>query len=227
LHHLKELRKERDIPMVVSMGSMAASGGYYIAMAVGDQEKSIYAEPLTTTGSIGVIIPHYNVSGLMKKYEVEDDSLATHPRKTMLSISRRMTDDDKEVLGNYIGHAFDRFKDVIKEGRPQFRIDPAALDVLATGEIFTAKQAKESGLVDEIGFIEDAIQRVLELTDLKEETTRVITYNQPVTLADAFALGKTPGSEQNAVLSSVLKLSNQQAYYITAPLANLLSGERD
>ena len=226
-HHLKELKKERDIPMVVSMGSVAASGGYYIAMAVGDQEKSIYAEPLTTTGSIGVIIPHYNLSGLMDDYNVVDDSLATHERKKMLSISRPMTDDDREVLGKYIGHAFDRFKDVIKEGRPKFRDDPAALDVLATGEVFTAKQAKESGLIDEVGFIEDAIDRVLEMADLKKDTTRVITYKRPVTLADAIAIGKAPGSEQNAVVSSVLKLSNQKAYYIHAPLANLIGSERD
>ncbi len=227
LHHLKELVKERDIPMVVSMGSVAASGGYYIAMAVGDQEKSIYAEPLTTTGSIGVIIPHYNVAGLMEEYGVEDDSLATHPRKKMLSMSRPISDDDRQVLDKYVGHAFDRFKDVIKEGRPQFRDDPAALDVLATGEVFTAEQAKESGLVDEIGFVEDAIERVLELANLDEDTTRVVTYSRPITLADAISLSKAPGSEKSAVLSSLMKLSNQQAYYLNAPLANLLTGEED
>ena len=69
---MKKLREEKlkehsTFPMIVSMGSMAASGGYYVAMAVGDQEKSIFAEPTTTTGSIGVIIPNYDVTGLMKE----------------------------------------------------------------------------------------------------------------------------------------------------------------
>ena len=70
-HHLVKLRNEKKIPIVASMGSMAASGGYYVAMAVGDQENSIYAEPTTTTGSIGVIIPHYDLTGLMEKYGIK------------------------------------------------------------------------------------------------------------------------------------------------------------
>ncbi len=84
-HHLKKLREDRSLPLVVSMGSIAASGGYYIAMAVGDQEKSIFAEPTTTTGSIGVIVPHYDLSGLMARYDVRDDSISSHPRKQILS----------------------------------------------------------------------------------------------------------------------------------------------
>lgn len=228
LHHLQQLRKDRDdIPMVVSMGSIAASGGYYIAMAVGDQENSIYAEPLTTTGSIGVIIPHYNVSGLMEKYNVVDDSLATHPRKTMLSMTRPMTEDDREVLGNYIGHAFDRFKAVIQAGRPRFKDDPAALDELATGEVFTAEQALASGLIDEIGFIEDAIQRVIEMAELDPEQTRVVTYNRPVSLVDALSVGKAPNASAEGTLLELLKLNTQQAYYMASPLANWISAERD
>ncbi len=80
-HHLKKLKAEKKIPLVVSMGSMAASGGYYVSMAVEDQENAIFAEPTTTTGSIGVIIPHYNVAELMKEHGVVDDSIASHERK--------------------------------------------------------------------------------------------------------------------------------------------------
>ena len=68
-HHLKKLAEERQIPMVVSMGSVAASGGYYVAMAAGEKENTIYAEPTTWTGSIGVIIPHYDLTGLLEKLE--------------------------------------------------------------------------------------------------------------------------------------------------------------
>lgn len=224
-HHLVKLRQERDhIPMVVSMGSVAASGGYYIAMAVGDQEKCIYAEPMTTTGSIGVILPHYNVAGLMKEFGVVDDSIATHPRKGMLSISKEMSEDHREVITKYIDHAFTRFKNVIKEGRPKFAEDPATLDVLATGEVFTAKQAKESGLIDEVGFIEDAIERVIEMAGLNTKTTRVVTYSKPVSLVDALALGK---SSDQQVLKEMLELTKLQAYYLAAPIPSILTAKQD
>lgn len=219
-HHLVKLREERELPMVVSMGSLATSGGYYVSMAVGDQERCIFAEPMTTTGSIGVIIPHYDFSGLMKRYDVVDDSIATHPRKNMLSSTKPMTDDDREVIGKYIDHAFRRFKEVVKHGRPQFEADSEALDKLATGEVFTAKQAKESGLIDEIGFIDDAIERVLEMADLDKATTRVVKYKRPVTLIDAISLGKSP---QKNVLAEILSLNVHQAYYLANPLPSLLA----
>jgi len=223
-HHLVKLREERDIPMVVSMGSIAASGGYYIAMAVGDQENCIFAEPMTTTGSIGVIIPHYNVSGLMEDYRIVDDSIATHPRKDMLSMTKEMSDDDKKIIKRYINHAFVRFKDVIKSGRPKFAEDPATLSVLATGEVFTAKQAKATGLIDEIGFIEDAIDRVIEMANLRKESTRVVKYKKPVSLVDAIALGQ---SSKPDVLKEMLELTTLRAYYLASPLPSLLSESRD
>ena len=227
LHHLKELRAEKNEPMVVSMGSLAASGGYYVAMAVGDQEKCIFAEPLTTTGSIGVIIPHYNISGLMEEHGMVDDSLATHPRKTMLSMTRPMTDDDRQVLEQYMDHAFERFKEVIKEGRPQFREDPESLDALATGEMFTAEQAKQLSLVDEIGFVEDAIARVLEMAGLDAKETRVITYTRPVSMLDAISLTKPAKPFDQSAIHSLLKFNTQQAFYLTSPAANWLAAERD
>ena len=100
------------------MGSIATSGGYYVAMAVGDQPKSIYAEPTTTTGSIGVIIPHYDLSGLLARLDIKDDSLVSHPRKQMLSMTRPVSADDRRCLEAYLQDAFKRFKGVVKSGRP-------------------------------------------------------------------------------------------------------------
>ena len=183
LHHLNRLRAERKLPLVVSMGSVAASGGYYVSMAVGDQPKSIYAEPTTTTGSIGVMIPHYDLSGLLERINVKDDTLVTHPRKEMLSMTKPMSEDQRALLAVYLKEAFNRFKQIVKDGRPVFRRDEEALDRLATGEIFTGPQAKERGLVDEIGFIEDAIDRVMELANLTKEATRVVRYEAPLSLS--------------------------------------------
>ena len=96
LHHLQEFKKKTKVPIVVSMGAMAASGGYYVSMAVGDTPDSIFAEPTTWTGSIGVIIPHYNLAGLMKEVGIEEDEVTSHRLKGMGSIARPMTEEEKE-----------------------------------------------------------------------------------------------------------------------------------
>ena len=82
-HHLRDLVEQRKIPLVVSMGSVCASGGYYVAMAVGSQPDAIFAEPTTWTGSIGVIIPHFDVSGGLSKLGISEDSIASGPLKKM------------------------------------------------------------------------------------------------------------------------------------------------
>ena len=144
---LKEMREDRDIPMVVSMGGIAASGGYYISMAVGDQEDCIFAEPTSTTGSIGVIIPHYNVSKLMERYDVVNDSIVSHPRKELLSMTKPPSEEDREILQNYVNESFDRFKDIVRSGRKEYQEDPAALDVLATGcLLYTSPSPRDATL---------------------------------------------------------------------------------
>lgn len=220
-HHLRKLKQDRKIPIVVSMGSMAASGGYYVAMAVGDDPQTIYAEPTTTTGSIGVIIPHYDVSGLLDRFDVKDDSIVSHPRKKMLSMTRPISSDDRQVLENYLQEAFTRFKDVVKSGRPAFREAPEKLDELATGEIFTANQAKQSGLVDEVGFVEDAIDRAIAMADLDKEKVRVVTYRAPLTLMDAFTAARAPDVRFD--VDSLLELTVPKAYYLVSSMPPLVS----
>lgn len=221
-HHLNKLREKREIPLVVSMGSVAASGGYYVAMAVGDQEDSIYAEPTTTTGSIGVIIPHYDVSGLMARFDVKDDSIASHPRKQMLSMTRPIADDHRQILQSYVDEAFGRFKDIVKSGRPEFRENDASLDKLATGEIFTATQAQTHGLVDEIGFIEDAIDRAIQLAGLEKDKARVVRFQKPVGLFDlsGLPLGRHHASSD---FKTLLELSVPRGYYLATSLPPLVA----
>ena len=215
-HYLTRLREEKNIPIVVSMGSMATSGGYYVSMAVGDQEKSIFAEPTTTTGSIGVIIPHYDVSGLLARFDIKDDSIATHPRKQMLSMTRPISDDDRKLIESYINASFSRFKEIVKSGRPVYRDDPAKLDELATGEIFTANQALENGLIDEIGFIEQAIDRAIELAGLDKTEVRVMRYNRPVSLFSLSGLAQSRPSKFD--VTALLEMSTPRAYYMWTSL---------
>jgi protease-4 len=216
LHHLKELKKKKNVPLVVSMGSIAASGGYYVSMAVGDQPDSIYAEPTTTTGSIGVIIPHYDLTDLMEQYKVKDDSFKSHPNKAMLSMTEKMSPEQRALIQGYLMEAFGRFKNVVKEGRPGFAKDPTALDDLATGEIFSADRAKKLGLVDKLGFIEDATARAAELANLSEGKYRVIRYEKPTSLMELspFAAGKAHASP----LEGIMELATPKAYYLCTTL---------
>ncbi len=224
-HHLEKLREEKDIPLVVSMGGIAASGGYYVAMAVGDQPDTIFAEPMTTTGSIGVVIPYYDVSGLLQRFDIQDESLASHPNKRMLSMTHPLTDEQREILESYLGAAMTRFKDVIQRGRPMFRQDSEALEALATGEIFTAEQALEFGLVDEIGFLEAAIDRALEMAGLDEETARVVEYYRPATLLDLPFSGPSAGLPRGLDLATWFELNTPQAYYLASTLPMLANGQ--
>ena len=143
-------------------------------------EKLIYAEPTTTTGSIGVIMPHYNVEGLMKEWKIENDSVKSHPLKDLGSITRKMSDDERKLLQNYIDDSFARFKEVVHFGRKSLKKDE--IDECATGVIFTTNQALEKRLVDAEGYLTDAVKQAIKLAKLGEDDVRVVKYEPPVTL---------------------------------------------
>ena len=221
-HHLTKLMKEQKLPLVVSMGSIATSGGYYVSMAVGDQEDSIFAEPTSTTGSIGVIIPHYDLTGLLAKYDVKDDSIASHPRKQMLSPTRPIEAEERLLLQAYVDETFERFKMIVKSGRPVFRQQEEALTELATGEVFTAATAQRLGLVDKIGFIEDAIDRAAELANLQSGQWYAVRYSPPtLSLKNLAGLAESQSDYQN--LRTLFELSTPQAYYLSTSIPPLLS----
>jgi len=221
-HHLSRLRKERRLPMVVSMGSIAASGGYYVAMAVGTgHSDTIFAEPTTWTGSIGVIIPHYDASQLLNQIGVEEDSVMSHPLKGMGSFTRPMTEEERKILQGLVDDSFERFKQIVRSGRSAFNQNPAALDELATGQVFTAQQAVDSGLVDRIGFIEDAIDRAIQLAGLPEDQVRVVRYKREPTILDLLVgIKSRPTPRWDA--ASLLDLTVPRAYYLWTRLPPLL-----
>lgn len=232
-HHLNKLRRERQIPLVVSMGSIAASGGYYVSMAVGDEPRAVFAEPTTSTGSIGVIIPHYDLSGLLAKLDVEDDSIASHPRKQLLSMTRSLNETERAVIQQHVNDLFNRFKSIVKSGRPELRrtnqqgglMDPETDRNLATGELFPAPRAEEYGLVDEIGFLEDAIARVIDLAGLDPQQARVVEYEQPFSMKNLFGLARAAKKERQ--LPAFWEMGTFRAYYLAPTLPPLLSLQAD
>ena len=226
-HHLRQLVDTRKLPLVVSMGSLCASGGYYIAMAVGHEPDVIYAEPTTWTGSIGVVIPHYDLSGLLGRWNVKDDSLVSGPLKTMGSPTKPMTDEERKVLQTLVEDSFAGFKQIVMSGRPKFKADPPALDAVATGQVFTAQQALDRGLVDKLGFIEDAINRAAALAKVSTDDVRCVKYEKPTSFVGELLGVRTPSTGGYAMdPSALLDLAAPRAYYLWTMLPSMLSSNR-
>ena len=145
-----------DKPVVVSMGSVAASGGYYIAAPA----REIFANPGTLTGSIGVIMEFTNFQELLEKIGLHSNVVKSGKHKDIGSPVRPMTEDDRAILQGLIDDVHGQFVDSIAAGR---KLDVQKVRALADGRIFTGRQAKELGLVDHLGSLEAAIRRAGEL----------------------------------------------------------------
>jgi protease-4 len=229
-HHLKKLVEDKQIPLVVSMGGIAASGGYYVAMAAGDTENTIYAEPTTWTGSIGVIIPHYDISGLLEKYNVQDDSIASNPLKMMGSPTRKFPEairaEEQAILKELVDSSFAGFKEIVLDARPALRMNEATQNVVFTGRIFTAKQALENQLVDRLGFVEDAIDRAIELASLDKNEVRVIKFKRPHGFMEQLLIG-SESRKQSIDLTALLDLTAPRAYYMCTWTPGLSAAPRE
>ena len=230
-HHLRKLSEERELPLVVSMGSLCASGGYYLAMAVGDEPDTIFAEPTTWTGSIGVVIPHYDLSGLLSQLDIKDDSIVSHRLKLMGSPTRQLSDEDRReeraVLQALVDESYDGFKEIVRRGRPQFREDAESLDKVATGQIFTAKQAQDCGLVDQIDFVEAAIARAAELAGYETSDVRCVKYTRPPGALDLLIGRQATASLSNDLrFAGLFELTTPRAYYLFTLLPALLTNSQ-
>lgn len=147
---LKKLRASGKV-VIASMGDVAASGGYWIA-ALCDK---IYANPGTITGSIGVYIPYANWQELLKKIGVSGEKIKSGPHKDMLSPERPMTEKERAIVQEMVDDLYEQFVAVVAEGR---KMDPVRVRQLADGRIYTGRQAKALGLVDEMGAMEEAVR---------------------------------------------------------------------
>lgn len=218
-HHLTKLRTEHKKPIVVSMGSLAASGGYYVSMAVGQTPDTIFAEETTFTGSIGVIISLFNASELLTKWGIKEDTVASHHLKNMGSFAKPMTEEEREIWQALVDEGFDRFKSVVKLGRQKFEGDGEALDKLATGQVYTGTQALELGLIDKIGFIEDAIDRAIALAGLDKDDVCVMKYKPEPTMADVL-LGVRAESP-SLDLEKLIDMTVPRGYYLCTRMTPL------
>ena len=151
--------REAGKPVVASLGAVAASGGYYVAVAT----DSIYANPGTLTGSIGVIMQMANLENLMKKVGVEYVVIKSGQFKDVGNISRPMTVEERRVLQALLDDVHGQFIDAVAEGR---HLDRARVVGFADGRVFSGAQAKALGMVDELGGLEEAINGAAKLAGL-------------------------------------------------------------
>lgn len=154
---VSDLKKEK--PVVVSMGDMAASGGYYIAC----NADRIVARPTTITGSIGIFGMFPNVSGTLHKIGISSDVVKTNEFADFGNISRGFNDREAAMLQRYVDNGYDLFITRCAEGRG---MPKDSLAKYAEGRVWTGKQAKEIGLVDELGGVEEAIKIAADLANL-------------------------------------------------------------
>jgi protease-4 len=159
---VKRVRSKNNKAVIASMGSVAGSGGYYIAAAT----DRIVANPGTLTGSIGVIMETANVEGLLQKIGVEGIVIKSGKYKDVGSPLRKMSADERGLLQTVMDDVHKQFIEAVAEGRS---LELRAAQVLADGRIFTGRQAKEAKLVDELGDLEDAIQLAAEVVGIEGE----------------------------------------------------------
>jgi len=149
-------------PVIVSMGSVAASGGYYIASPA----TRIVANPGTLTGSIGVIMELPNIEGLMSKIGIKTEVIKSGKHKDIASAFRTMGKEEREILQGVMDNVHEQFMKAVSEGR---KIKMDEVRKIADGRIFTGEQAKTLGLVDDLGTIEDATKTAATLAGIDGE----------------------------------------------------------
>jgi len=153
-----KLKKKKKV--IVSMGAVAASGGYYIAAPA----DKIIANAGTLTGSIGVIMELPNVKGLMEKIGIEAQVIKSGRHKDIASVFKSLTAEEKNILQTVLDDVHDQFIEAVAESR---NMESEVVRKLSDGRIFTGRMAKEIGLVDELGNLQDAIKIAGEMTGIK------------------------------------------------------------
>ncbi len=169
-------RAAREKPLIVSIGGMAASGGYYIACA----GEHIFADPSAIVGSIGVVGGKFVMQGLFEKLGVHTESFLRGENAGLFSSSQPFSDKQRRIITNWMQQTYDQFVDRVMTTRRNRIKD---IDEVAHGRVFLAKQARQLGMVDELGGIEQALAHAAEEADLKGEY-RIKIIPQPKTLAD-------------------------------------------
>ena len=180
-NEILEFKKETGIPVLALMMGITASGGYYIASAC----DSIIAHPSTITGSIGVISIFPNIEELLKKIGVKVNIIKSGSMKDSGSSFRKLTSNERIVFQDVVNEFYERFLEVVYKRRQNY-FSLQELKKIADGRIYTASQAYELKLIDEIGYFDTAMKKMLSEAHLHEATVVTYTY-YPKTKTNIYA----------------------------------------
>ncbi|MBY0124096.1 signal peptide peptidase SppA [Bacillus sp. S/N-304-OC-R1] len=197
---IKEIQTETKKPVYISMGSMAASGGYYISAPA----DKIFASPETMTGSLGVIMQGINYSGLAEKYGVNFVTIKSGPYKDIMSPSREMTEEERKILQSMINNSYEGFVKVISEGR---HIPVDQVKKIADGRIYDGRQAKELNLIDGFGYLDDVIDTLKK--DHKLKGAQVVRYTENLGFGSMFSMSAQKFMGNDVEMAGLMKLLSQ------------------
>lgn len=178
---LMQLKKRYHKPLIVSMGSMAASGGYYIATPA----DKILATRDTLTGSIGVILSTYNYSQLADKIGIKEEVFKSGKNKDLLDPMRDVTPEERQIMQGVIDESYGYFIQAVADGR---HMDRQKVISLADGRIYTAKQALALGLIDKIGNLDDAINTAADMINENNPQVLLFKNENPFSLERLFSM---------------------------------------
>ncbi|OGW42491.1 MAG: hypothetical protein A2010_00885 [Nitrospirae bacterium GWD2_57_9] len=169
-HELKQFKSETGVKVIAHFTDAGASGAYYTALAA----DRITAQPTTITGSIGVTMLRVDATGLMQKIGIQALEISSGPEKGMGSPFRAVTPEEKKIFQGMINDLYGRFVDLIVAER---KLPVEKVRQLADGRIFTSRDAREAGLIDDVGYLEDALGKAKELAGIQQAS--IISYIRP------------------------------------------------
>jgi protease-4 len=168
---LRRFQAAKSVPVVAIFEDVAASGGYYVACAADE----MIAHPTSVTGSIGVIIQTVSFAGTMKMIGIDARAITSGQYKDMGSPLKPLDQQHHELFQKMVNEFYERFVGVVDQGRPDLSTE--RVRELADGRVYTAIQARQAGLVDRIGYMEDAVARAKELSGVGK--AKLVMYHRP------------------------------------------------
>lgn len=213
---LMEYKETTNRPIYASFGAQAASGGYYLAMA----SDKIYSNRNCMTGSIGVRLnTMIDMTGLMEKLGIKCENITAGKNKAMGDPYSTLTPEQRGILQAYVDDSYEQFVDIVVSGRPN--LSEGQIRTLADGRIYSARQALDAGLVDEIGTLDDALSGLQSDYGLENCAVEYVTQDTSYSLFQLFfsALADLrPKNEVESLIDVRQALQGQSGYYCAAPL---------
>lgn len=193
-HQLQSFRRQRGGPVIAMIEDVGASGGYYIACG----SDHIMAHPTSVVGSIGTIVQMFSLSGTMKLIHLDAQAVVSGPKKDMGSPFKPLDPKDVELIQAMVDEYYETFLKVVGGGRP--KLNEEQIRKLADGRVYTGQQALDNGLVDSLGYMDDAIQLARQAGKLNR--VKVVMYHRPLGYR-ANAYSQTPGAPSEPQFSLV------------------------